>query len=207
MNLSAMPIGHRERKKQRTKEKLVEAALRLFVERGYEETRIDDIVAEVDIVPRTFFRYFCSKDDALFGWFDALRREAVAALRARPRGEGIVCALNSAYLEVARAHSGQEAIALVVHQLVARSPEIRTRRSAWFQDMQHDLAQELAKRLPASACLVAEMSSAALRTAFTLAANQWAEDGAPRPLHEYTQAIAGKVLKLFDGIDNRYKLQ
>ena len=158
-------------------------------------------------MPRTFFRYFCSKDDALFGWYDALREEAVAALRARPRGEGIVRALIAANLEVARAHRAQEPIALVTYQLVNRSPDIRARRAAWFYELQHDIAQVLASRLPPSASLVAEMTSAAVRTAFSEAADQWAAEGAQRPLVESVQATAVKVLKLFEHCDKQYKLQ
>src|ERR1700753_2256415 len=90
-------MGHRERKKYRTKEQLTDVALRLFAERGFEETTIDDIVAEVGVVPRTFFRYFASKDDALFGWYDIVRSRVLAALQKRPSGEGLVSALLGAY--------------------------------------------------------------------------------------------------------------
>ncbi len=185
----------------------METALRLFIERGYEETRIDDIVADVDVVPRTFFRYFSSKDDALFGWYDAVREEAVAALRARPRGEGIVHALVAAHFELAKAHRSQLRIALVVHRLVRSSPQIRARQAAWTQDMQHDMAQALANRLPASAYLVAEAMTAAVRAAFNLAAGQWAEDGAPRSLSEDWRPAARKILKLFDPINKAYVLR
>jgi AcrR family transcriptional regulator len=44
---------------------LVAAAIRLFRDRGYEETTVDDIAAAAGVGRRTFFRYFPSKEDAI----------------------------------------------------------------------------------------------------------------------------------------------
>jgi AcrR family transcriptional regulator len=57
--------GLRERKKARLRQQIVETALRLFHKRGYESTRIEDIVQALDISQPTFFRYFPSKDAVL----------------------------------------------------------------------------------------------------------------------------------------------
>ena len=57
--------GLRERKKARLREQIVETALHLFRRRGYENTRIDDIVHTLEISQPTFFRYFPSKDAVL----------------------------------------------------------------------------------------------------------------------------------------------
>ncbi|HXE34060.1 MAG TPA: TetR/AcrR family transcriptional regulator [Verrucomicrobiae bacterium] len=57
--------GLRERKKARLRQQIVETALHLFRQRGYENTRIDDIVHTLEISQPTFFRYFPSKDAVL----------------------------------------------------------------------------------------------------------------------------------------------
>ncbi|MEG8275631.1 TetR family transcriptional regulator [Streptomyces sp. AHA2] len=89
----------RERKKQRTRDALLRAALELFATRGYEETTVDDIAAAVDVSQRTFFRYFAGKEEAAL--FVPRLAEAVVidALRARPPSELPLEALRRAVLE------------------------------------------------------------------------------------------------------------
>jgi AcrR family transcriptional regulator len=60
-----MAQGLTERNKSRTRRELAEAASRLFLERGYASTTVQDIVSAVDISPRTFFRYFPCKEDVV----------------------------------------------------------------------------------------------------------------------------------------------
>ncbi len=57
--------GLRERKKARLRQRIIDTALRLFRKRGYENTRVDDIVQILEISQPTFFRYFPSKDAVL----------------------------------------------------------------------------------------------------------------------------------------------
>jgi AcrR family transcriptional regulator len=76
------PVGLRERKKARTRAAIRQHALRLFRERGYAETTVDQIAAAAEVSPSTFFRYFPSKEDVVIqDDYDPL---LVEAFRAQP---------------------------------------------------------------------------------------------------------------------------
>ena len=65
MDNHQMVPGLRERKKVRLRQQIIDSSIRLFRKRGYENTRVDDIVQLLEISQPTFFRYFPSKDAVL----------------------------------------------------------------------------------------------------------------------------------------------
>jgi AcrR family transcriptional regulator len=89
----------RERKKQRTREALLRAALELFTTQGYERTTVDEIAESCEVSQRTFFRYFAGKEDAAFAVQEMAEAHFVEAVRARPPHEAPMEALRQAVLE------------------------------------------------------------------------------------------------------------
>jgi AcrR family transcriptional regulator len=89
-----MPQGLRERKKQRTREQIIEAAMGLFAERGYHATTIADIATAADVAPRTFFSYFPSKEAVVFYNVERDLDALASTLRDRPPGESTFDALR-----------------------------------------------------------------------------------------------------------------
>jgi AcrR family transcriptional regulator len=80
----------RERKRTRTRLAIQADAIRLFAEKGYENTTVEDIAYAAAISPRTFFRYFPTKEDVvLWDEYDPVVEDLVATRppdEARPRG-------------------------------------------------------------------------------------------------------------------------
>ena len=91
---SAPESGLRERKKQRTRQTIIEAALSLYQERGYEGVTVAEIARRADIAPRTFFGYFESKDDVFLGPGDDRLERVIRAIRERDPRQPILIAVQ-----------------------------------------------------------------------------------------------------------------
>jgi AcrR family transcriptional regulator len=91
------PTGLRERKKARTRAVIRQEALRLFRERGYSATTVEQIAAAADVSPATFFRYYPTKEDVVLqDDLDVLLPEAVEA---QPAGLSPIAAVRAAVTE------------------------------------------------------------------------------------------------------------
>ncbi|MEU2990793.1 TetR family transcriptional regulator [Streptomyces griseoincarnatus] len=144
--------GLRERKKQRTRDALVRAALELIATRGYDGTTVDDIAAAVDVSQRTFFRYFAGKEEvALFVPHLAELRVA-EAVRARPRDEAPLETLRRAVLDSWDAinESVGEFVPLELHMRVYRviesTPALLAAHLRRAAELEEELAGIIAER-------------------------------------------------------------
>jgi AcrR family transcriptional regulator len=71
-------IGRRERKREQTKQGLINAAVELFIAKGYDETTIDDIVAAADVAKVTFYYYFKSKEEIILAIKETSAQEVLS---------------------------------------------------------------------------------------------------------------------------------
>jgi AcrR family transcriptional regulator len=90
--------GLRERKKARTRAAIQEHALRLFRERGYSATTVEQIAEAAEVSPSTFFRYFPTKEDVVA--YDAWDPLVMEAWRAKSRDLGPIAAIRGAMVDV-----------------------------------------------------------------------------------------------------------
>jgi AcrR family transcriptional regulator len=116
--------GLRERKKARTRAAIQHEALRLFRDKGYEATTVEQIAEAAEISPSTFFRYFPAKEDVvLTDDYDPLIMEA---MRAQPVSWGPVQAVRAAMRTVFEAFTEEEMADMRSRaELVFAVPELR----------------------------------------------------------------------------------
>lgn len=96
---SSAPVGLRERKKQLTYQAVSDAAIALFLERGFDKVSVAEVAAAADISKPTLFRYFPAKEDLVLHRFADHEDESARVVAARPAGESPLDALHRHFLD------------------------------------------------------------------------------------------------------------
>ncbi|MFK4729127.1 TetR family transcriptional regulator [Agromyces mediolanus] len=135
----------REISRRAARARISEIAERLFLARGYDETTVEEIANEAGISERTFFRYFATKDEVLFGRFETELQGLVEAIRARPAGEApwttLQHALDRTFDELDE-RAAEERAALF-KQIIDSSPHLLAGHLARIELFQRTLADTL----------------------------------------------------------------
>ncbi|MGK2867034.1 MAG: TetR/AcrR family transcriptional regulator [Mycobacterium sp.] len=93
-------LGLRERKKLRTRATLIDAAMDLCLRQGYEQTTVDQIAAAAEVSPRTYSRYFATKEAVFLTLLEELSEQIALELHKLPVGIGPLEALRAAHIAV-----------------------------------------------------------------------------------------------------------
>jgi AcrR family transcriptional regulator len=143
----------RERKRDRTRKALVDAALDLFERNGYDGTTVADIAEAADIGTRTFFSYFASKEELLFPESDARVAAAVAAIANRGPADRPADVLLRALRDVGAADGKPDdmvdRVAAARVALFRTVPAVRGRALQIQLDAQREIAGHLHRAFPA----------------------------------------------------------
>lgn len=126
--------GLRERKRRETAKRIKEAGIRLFIEKGYAATTLDDIAAAADISRRTFFYYYKSKDDILLTMQNGTGDIFAAALRDEPPDKRPLEAARDAAIKVSAPIPTDEL--LVLDRLMRSSEAVQARKAVAY--VQHE---------------------------------------------------------------------
>jgi AcrR family transcriptional regulator len=148
--------------------RLRQAAMELYIERGYEQTTVAEIAERAGVTARTFFRYFADKREVLFAGSLSLQERLVAALDGVPNSatpmEAVAAALDAAATALGqhREYSRQR------QSVIAANAELRERELIKMASLAVALGDGLRRRGVAdpTASLAAEAGIAVLRVAF-----------------------------------------
>lgn len=146
----SQPMSLRERKKRLAQATIEEAALRLFQQKGYERTSIQDIADVVMMSPRTFFRYFASKEDVLLEPMRAIQSEGLHFLQHTAPTESPHAALRATFEYLALLHQQQRTSFLTLYHVVMQIPSLASIYLYALMKAEPDLCEALYSRLEAA---------------------------------------------------------
>lgn len=142
------PSSLRERKKQRTRRDLADAALRLFVEQGYDATTLDELVESVEVSKRTLFRYFDSKEGVALAAEAELWDAYVDTVGGAALDGGVLAALRDALVQATLdMPDGWPERLFRTRGLIGRTPALRAASMMLAACTQERLTAALAPRL------------------------------------------------------------
>ena len=168
-------MGLRERKKQATREALREAALRLALERGVDNVRVDEIADAAGVSPRTYNNYFASREQAIVAAVTAEREARVAAaVAARPAGVGLADAVVDAVIEQYTDPGEGAGDALL---LITGNPALRAAFVETAGGMESSLAGAIAARVPGLGERAALVLAASVAAAVRIGLGEWLPAG------------------------------
>jgi AcrR family transcriptional regulator len=172
--------------------RLQQAAMELFIERGFEQTTVTEIAERAGLTQRTFFRYFADKREVLFGGAAVLQERMVEALASAPEAatpiEAVAAALQAAGValqENGGPRAGQR------QAVIDANAELRERELIKLASLAVALAAALRGRgVPdPAASLAAEAGIAVFRIAF----QTWVADPDRR---DFPQVIRESLVEL-----------
>ncbi|GAA0942777.1 TetR family transcriptional regulator [Nonomuraea longicatena] len=143
-------MGLRELKKEKTRNALLDAALDLFLEQGYDATTIEQIAGVVDVSPRTFFRYFPSKDDIPLHFHDQGEETMMQVLTSRPEDEppftSMALAVRAVIQDMSASTEEERGRFLKIRRLLELNPALVGKSAARGAATERVFAKEIARR-------------------------------------------------------------
>ncbi|WEH38744.1 TetR family transcriptional regulator [Streptomyces sp. AM 2-1-1] len=207
-----MTDARRPAKKAPMREVLAAAAFELFVEKGFERTTVDDIVARAGVGRRSFFRYFPSKEDVVFPDHESCLAETTAFLAAAEEAQDAKGASGTAgadpvgtVCDAARIVLGMYAakpeFSVRRYRLTREVPGLRTYELSVVRRYEQTYAGHLRRAyrdLPDGA-LRAEVAAASVVAAHNNGLRLWLRSGGVGDVHEAVEHALDLVRDLWSG--------
>lgn len=178
----------------------MQAALELFAERGFAATTIEQIAARADVAPRTFYRYFPTKEAVVYHDAADVVGRARDLLLARPADEPPHRSLLGVLTEMGELLAADGQSMLLIHQLSEDEPGLLGYQRVLLQQFEQEIVDALALRRGIDAAdLELRVTSAALLSALGVAFQSWMDAGAVGPLRPYISRAVEACRRAFAG--------
>ena len=128
------------------RQRLQQAAVDLFCERGYDQTTAAEIAARAEVTERTFFRHFADKREVLFDGQAKLRAWLTEAVAAAPATLPPLETLYRAFRSTEEAIEANRPFSLPRQQVIDRTPALQERELAKLAALAEALAEALRQR-------------------------------------------------------------
>jgi AcrR family transcriptional regulator len=192
------PTGLRARKRERTRDAIANAAISLFLERGFDQVPVADIAARAEVSKPTLFRYFPAKEDLVLHRIADHQGEAARVVRDRPPGVSPMTALHRHFRAgldrrdpVTGLNDHPEVLAF--HELVFTTPSLAGRLVQWTLGNEEALAaalgDDITARLQAAQVLAVQRVLARANWQ-QLVAGRTADDVHPEAVADADRAFA-----------------
>ena len=153
------------------KERLAEAALSLYQERGYEQTTVAEIAERAGLTERTFFRYFADKREVLFGGEETLASRCASAIENAPASATPVQIILAALEALVPIFQERHGVVRLRQSVIDANPRLQERERQKRATLTTAMASALESRgvAESTASLTANLGGAVFQTAF----EQW----------------------------------
>ena|ERR1700722_4415590 len=178
-----MAGGLRERKKSETRLRLMYSALELFAERDYEHVSVSDIAAAADVSTRTFFRYFETKADAVFG----LQAASIERIRG---SDDVLVTAEEELREYAARVAADPALYATQTRLVLQYHQVRVRRLEVTIALSDEICAGFRRELPSATPLCCRYAAHLTVDILPASMDTWIEAGAPGNGPDWEAGIA-----------------
>lgn len=189
-------MDQRRERGERTRRQLIESALELFADRGYDATTVGDIAARAGVAERSFFHHFASKDDVLFDGYAERLSEGTARFRSAAEGGSLWKALVAASEPIINAVEEHPDVFLLRSRLYSCAGGLRATMLRINEDWIELLVNEVARHLGVArhAHLGARVAASLVNSANRAAIDTWAASDGRRPF----RPIALEALHLIE---------
>jgi TetR/AcrR family transcriptional regulator, regulator of mycofactocin system len=175
--------------------RIEKAALDLFSLKGFEQVTVDDVAAEAGISRRTFFRYFATKADAVWGHFAAHVARLEELLSGPDDGRSVLDRVCAAYVEVNDYAEADLPVLRERMRLILTEPALLAHSELRYAEIDRVVAEHVARRTGTRPdALLPRLVATTTRAAATTAFEVWLADGRTRltdDLHAAFTELAG----------------